>query len=71
MLQTEILTSKYPHSCPLGNPFTLFLDRNTMQAGLHKDVFFKPGVLAHNFNPSTQETEAGGSLSLRPVWSTE
>jgi hypothetical protein len=28
-------------------------------------------VVAHAFNPSTQETEAGRSLSLRAVWSTE
>jgi hypothetical protein len=30
-----------------------------------------PGVVVHAFNPSTQEAEAGGFLSLRPVWSTE
>jgi hypothetical protein len=29
------------------------------------------GVVAHVFNPSTQETEAGRFLSLRPAWSTE
>jgi hypothetical protein len=28
-------------------------------------------VLAHTFNPSSQEAEAGGFLSSRPVWSTE
>ena len=28
-------------------------------------------VLAHAFNPSTLEAEAGGALSLRPAWSTE
>ena len=28
-------------------------------------------VVAHTFNPSTLEAEAGGSLSLRPAWSTE
>ena len=27
--------------------------------------------MAPTFNPSTQETEVGKSLSLRPVWSTE
>jgi hypothetical protein len=27
--------------------------------------------VAHAFKPSTQEAEAGGFLSLRPVWSTE
>ena len=28
-------------------------------------------VTAHTFNSSTQEREAGGSLSLGPAWSTE
>jgi hypothetical protein len=28
-------------------------------------------VVAHAFNPSTWEAEAGGSLSWRPAWSTE
>jgi hypothetical protein len=28
-------------------------------------------VVAHAFNPSTWETEAGGFLSSRTVWSTE
>ena len=28
-------------------------------------------MVANTFNPSTQEAEAGGSLSLRPAWSTE
>jgi hypothetical protein len=28
-------------------------------------------VVAHAFNPSTWEAEAGEVLSLRPVWSTE
>ena len=27
--------------------------------------------MAHAFNPSTREAEAGGSLSLRPAWATE
>jgi hypothetical protein len=31
----------------------------------------KPGVVAHAFNPSTWEAEAGGFLSLRPAWSTK
>jgi major histocompatibility complex class I len=29
------------------------------------------GVVAHTFNPSTREAEAGGFLSSRPAWSTE
>jgi hypothetical protein len=28
-------------------------------------------VVAHAFNPISQEAEADGSLSLRPAWSTE
>jgi hypothetical protein len=31
----------------------------------------KLGVMAHAFNPSTQEAEAGGFLSSRPAWSTK
>jgi major histocompatibility complex class I len=31
----------------------------------------KKGVVAHAFNPSTWEAEAGGFLSSRPTWSTE
>jgi hypothetical protein len=31
----------------------------------------KLGVVAHAFNPSTWEAEAGGFLSSRPAWSTE
>jgi hypothetical protein len=36
-----------------------------------KKPVFEPGVVAHAFNPSTQEAEAGGFLSLRPAWSTK
>jgi hypothetical protein len=30
-----------------------------------------PGVVAHAFNPSPREAEAGGFLSSRPAWSTK
>jgi hypothetical protein len=31
----------------------------------------KLGMVAHSFNPSTWEAEAGGFLSSRPAWSTK
>jgi hypothetical protein len=31
----------------------------------------EPGVVAHAFNPSTWEAEAGEFLSSRPAWSTK
>jgi hypothetical protein len=31
----------------------------------------EPGVVAHSFNPSTREAEAGGFLSSRSAWSTK
>jgi major histocompatibility complex class I len=30
-----------------------------------------PGMVAHAFNPSTWEADAGGFLSSRPAWSTK
>jgi hypothetical protein len=36
-----------------------------------KEKTKKQGVVAHAFNPSTREAEAGGFLSSRPAWSTE
>ena len=32
---------------------------------------FWPGMVAHAFNPSTREAEAGGFLSSRGAWSTK
>jgi hypothetical protein len=36
-----------------------------------KESDLEPGVVAHAFNPSTPEAEAGGFLSSRPTWSTK
>jgi hypothetical protein len=38
---------------------------------VHSELTEGPGVVAHAFNPSTQEAEAGGFLSLRSTWSTK
>jgi major histocompatibility complex class I len=38
---------------------------------LIKNVISQPGVVAHAFDPSTREAEAGGFLSSRPAWSTK
>jgi hypothetical protein len=46
----------------------LFLER--VKKSHNKSVIW-PGVVAHAFNPSTWEAEAGGFLSSRPAWSTE
>nr|QKE44277.1 Fv1 [Mus cervicolor] len=47
----------------------------SVAAQLHDltELSLKPagGVVAHAFNPSTREAEAGGFLSSRPAWSTK
>ena len=40
-------------------------------ASHEKKPIVNPGVVAHAFNLSTQEAEAGGFLGSRPGWSTE
>jgi hypothetical protein len=46
---------------------------NTIYIGIRAGLRmrFKLGVMAHTFNPSTWEAEAGGFLSSRPAWSTK
>jgi hypothetical protein len=48
-------------------------DKLSSDLSMHTDKDLKTGqgVVAHTFNPSTQEAEAGGFLSSRPAWSTE
>lgn len=59
---TDEVNSNYPQVIKLAvwteNPFLKVLTSSQL-------------VLAHAFNPSTQNAEAGGSLYLRPAWSTE
>jgi hypothetical protein len=38
---------------------------------LLKYYYSSQAVVAHDFNPSTREAEAGVSLSSRPTWFTE
>jgi hypothetical protein len=51
-----------------------FLKTDTMKfAGklMELENIIWPGMVAHTFNPSTWEAEAGGFLSSRPAWSTK
>jgi major histocompatibility complex class I len=41
-----------------------------MEKGQEFKAILKPGVVAHTFNPSTWEAEAGGFLT-RLAWSTK
>jgi hypothetical protein len=54
---------------------TVFLNlRNPNSSKLKIFNYFKTfskAVVAHAFDPSIQEAEAGGFLSSRPAWSTE
>jgi hypothetical protein len=49
----------------------------TAESSLQPHLFFNKkqkqawAVVAHAFNPSTREAEAGGFLSSRPTWSTK
>jgi hypothetical protein len=45
--------------------------RATQQDPVSKRKQGSRAVVAHTFNPSTWEAEAGGSLSSKPAWSTE
>jgi hypothetical protein len=46
----------------------IFFDRGVKNI-LRKSL--EPDMVAHAFNLSTREAEAGGFLSSRPAWSTE
>jgi hypothetical protein len=56
-------------------PFFFNIFHNTTMIQLTNLMKLKkegqPPVVAHAFNPSTWEAEAGRFLSLKPAWSTE
>jgi hypothetical protein len=46
-------------------------DTTTNKDDFSLKIKFSQTVVAHAFNPSIWEAEAGGFLSSRPAWSTE
>jgi hypothetical protein len=67
----EGATSQMPHSAPWrpGSTETLY-GVCYRKCPLTRAVVSQ-AVVVRAFNPSTWEAETGGSLSLRPAWSTE
>jgi hypothetical protein len=47
------------------------MSSSDLEIHLLKAVALELGMVAHAFNPSTWEAEAGRFLSSRPAWSTE
>jgi hypothetical protein len=45
----------------------LFITKGSQELKQVKKLELQPGVVAHAFNPSTREAEAGGFLSSRPA----
>jgi hypothetical protein len=72
VLQT---TSPYPASLPFMKNSRTTPNAKKETSNAVRELFLQktspPGVVAHAFSPSTREAEAGGFLSLRPVWSTK
>jgi hypothetical protein len=70
LAHTSVQYATYRHALHEG-PF--IIDLNLQLCSRHKrdKSPVVPGVVAHAFNPSTWEAEAGGFLSSRPTWSTE
>jgi hypothetical protein len=65
---TQMLATQL-HCCP-SKPY--LIDWVVFVISKKKKKKNQPGVVvAHAFNPSTRETEAGGFLSSRPAWSTK
>jgi hypothetical protein len=68
-LSTELTPSYLSHKACLGSSLTSS-SYSTFKNNLLKHKGCQ-AVVAHAFNPSTREAEAGGSLSSRPAWSTK
>ena len=59
------------HLSPVRHPVAFCVRCSDHRQVSSKDVICCQAVVAHSFNSSTWEVEAGGFLSSRPVWSTE
>jgi hypothetical protein len=82
--ESSLLISIY-RPCCLNKPVSLGMTKSHPNLGFNyssqtnpqmvvnsvKNVILGRAVVAHAFNPSTREAEAGGFLSSRPAWSTE
>jgi hypothetical protein len=67
----RVLPDKGRRSSRIPPSFTLGVMGQTMLVWGRLRSKLKLGMVAHAFNPSAQEAEAGGFLSSRPAWSTK
>jgi hypothetical protein len=65
-LQIKDLTPSYRHTCRQNTKMHKIKIKNSLKI---RELGW--AVVAHAFNPSTREAEAGRFLSSRPAWSTE
>ena len=71
ILETIPLKSVTRQGCPL-SPYLVNMVLKVLARTIRQQKEIKePGVVAHAFDPSTWEAEAGGFLSSRPAWSTK
>jgi hypothetical protein len=74
LAESESLPSFFKRGSPTARPdlkVRCVTEDNIELIPSFKKLHFPPGMVAHAFNPSTQEAEAGGFLSSRPAWSTK